>query len=343
MLTEAHVKPVLAIFMLALVGGCATVSSVPSPGIVDGKPSLTTARRTVTFGAFNFLAPPYRDGHRLFAVNRQPNWMSRAMAAARTQGYLFVADEAKNVVDIFPKHHGRSPIGMISNGVASPDGLAVDGASNVYVTNLANATVTVYAPPYTGGPTATYSQALTDPVAVAVGRNGTVYVSNFYSGQVVEYAHHGAKPSRILSIAGAYTEGVALDAQNNLYVGFNGPSGPGDVMKYAPHSSTGTDLGTIVSFCGGLAIDKNDNLLLADQFGNPPAVDVFPPGTTTPSQTIANGFYDPYGVALSGSDLYVVDSSPQQTVQQISYPSGVTVNTIGGFTQALGVAVTKGS
>jgi hypothetical protein len=294
--------------------------------------------------AFDFLAPRYRANHVLLGLNRRPNQISpEAQAQAKTVGLLFVADEAKNVVDIFPKNHAVAPIGTVSNGVSSPDGLAVDRSSNLYVTNLGNSTVSVYAPPYTSGPMVTYSQGLSDPVAVAVGRDGTVYVSNFSSGEVVEYPPNSATPSLTITIPNAFTEGVALDSKNRLYVGFNGPSGPGDVMEFLPGSSSGTDLGTVVGFCGGVAIDSSGDLLVTDQYGNPPAVDVFPPGTTSPAQVIANGFYDPYGIALRGKKmLFVVDSSPEQDVQQVSYPAGVTLNTIHGFKQALGVAVSQG-
>ncbi len=81
---------------------------------------------------------------------------------------MYVAGEGaydNGFVNIFaPK--GQSPIGEITSGISTPEGIAADAAGNLYVANSGNNTVTVYAPG-TLTPSLTYSSGVNVPYGSA--------------------------------------------------------------------------------------------------------------------------------------------------------------------------------
>jgi hypothetical protein len=263
---------------------------------------------------------------------------------ATSKGLLFVANGRNNAVDIYDKNPPNALLGKITNGIVGPNGMAVDTAGDLFVANTDNQTVTEY-PPGSTKPSKTYTKGfngklLTNPLNVAVGNDGTLYLVNYTfvgnGSEVLEYPRHSLNPSLRISIPGG-AEGLALDHKNNLYVSFNGQAG-GQILKFAPHSTTGKDLGITFGFAGGLAFDGKQNLLVCDQTA--PAIYVFPPGATKPSKTITGGFADPYHIAFGQHflRLYVADSAGHD-VLIYSYPAGTIAAKIHRQFTAYGVAV----
>ncbi len=142
--------------------------------------------------------------------------------ATPAHGYIYVADAYANTVWIFPaKGANPSPVGSITSGLSTPQGMAIDSTGNLYVTNDSHnpPDVTIY-PPGSSTPSRTLTQDLTVPAAVAVDSKGNVWVSNEeggYEGSVVEFPAGSSTPSMVLS--GLIPYGVAVDSQGNLYVG----------------------------------------------------------------------------------------------------------------------------
>jgi hypothetical protein len=261
-------------------------------------------------------------------------------------GQLYVADQPNQRVAIFSQRTG-APTGQITDAIAGPDGLYVDRSGTLYVCNSGGGTVTEYPKGQTK-----HSKTLTDTVSpryVVVGRDGTVYVSDYgdgSGGNVEEYAHGSTTPTLLISF-GTYPAGVALDKHNKLYVAYNNANYYDDieVLKFKPGSSTGKNLGIHIKYhiVGGLAFDKNDNLLLDDQ--SLPGVDVFPPGATTPSQQIT-GFKMAYQIALNegNTHLFVSDPSGLSSVEEVAYPSGTPIRSFSrGLSGAYGVATSPDS
>jgi sugar lactone lactonase YvrE len=273
-------------------------------------------------------------------INHKPNWISPAVQReAKRNGLLFVADNFNNVVDILAQVKPRRPIGTITNGIASPSGVGLDSSSDLYVTNVSGNSVTVYAPPYTEGPVKTYTSGLDGPVGVAIGADRSVYVSEYTDGVLVEYAPHSLTPSNIIALPGR-PNGVALDARNNLFVAYEPYSGGGGVLEFAPASTIGTDLGIELGFAGGVTFDSRGNLLVTDEGAGAETVNVYPPGSKTPSQTIRDGFLNPVAIAFNArrAHLYVADAGTLD-VESVKYPAGTTADTITGFGAPRGVAL----
>ena len=87
---------------------------------------------------------------------------------------------------------------------------------------------------------------------------------------------------------------------------------------------------------GGLALDANATLYVANQYGcfdyPSPSINVYPAGQTTPSLTIIKGMYDPIFLAVSAQDqtIYASDygfnileyAAGQTSLENIVYPRG---------------------
>jgi hypothetical protein len=263
---------------------------------------------------------------------------------ATSKGILFVANGRSNAVDIYDKNPPNALLGEITKGIVGPNGMAVDTAGDLFVANVDNQTVTEY-PPGSTKPSRTYTKGfngklLTNPLNVAVGNDGTLYLVNYTfvgnGSEVLEYPSHSLNPSLRISMPGG-AEGLALDHHNNLYVSYNGARG-GQILKFAPHSTSGKDLGILFGFAGGLAFDGNENLLVCDQTA--PAIYVFPPGATKPSKTITGGFSDPYHIAFGQhfARLYVADSAGHD-VLIYRYPAATIAAKIHRQFTAYGVAL----
>lgn len=265
------------------------------------------------------------------------------LAPASSDGRIFVSNGRSSSVDIYEKSAPHQLLGMITKGISGPNALAVDSGGDLFVSNVDNQTVTVY-PPGSLTPSRTYTrgfhQRLTNPLTVAVGGDGTMYLVNYMGigqgTQVLEYPPGQMAPNVAIAINGG-ADGLAVDPSNNLYVSYNGPTG-GRILKFAPGSQTGQDLGIHLGFAGGLALDRNLDLLACDQTA--PAVDVFPPGSSTPSLVITGNFVNPYGLAFGKyfQKLYVADSA-SDNVLIFSYPDGSLVGRISRTFTAFGVAV----
>jgi sugar lactone lactonase YvrE len=258
-----------------------------------------------------------------------------APPARTSKGLIYVSDYSKNVVQIYPASgSNQAPIGQITDGLSGPEGSFIDKKGDFFVSNVTNYTVTMYPKGST-----TWSLRYTGlayPTNVTVGPDGMVYIPDLTGDKVVEYRKGTARSK--LTLAVNDPQGVALDAQNNLYVSYN-DTGGGHVNEYAPGSTTGKNLGLPISFAGGDAVDGSGNLLVADQGTG--AVYVFPPGATTPSQAISVGLEDPFRIAFDKQFKHLYVADPEVNALLVfDYPAGTPSDTItNGLSSVYGVAV----
>lgn len=326
---------VLAAGLLGVAGCSLSGSQVASPTQTAPHQLMQSSSSSAPAHRLDFLAQQYRARALVWQTNPGPGWISPDAAG---QHLVYVSDEGGQAVYIFPQMgHNQTPIGKITSGLAAPNGLFVDRARKLYVCNFGGGTVTVYGHGSIT-PTRTLHHA-GSAIDVAVGTDGTVYVSNWDSGtngKLLEYARGQTQPSVTVPVNGG-PEGLALDSGNNLYLAYNDVTvGDGEVLKFAPGSKVGTNLGIHVGYVGSAVIDPAGNLLLVDQ--NIPGVDVFPPGATQPSQQI-KGFPLAFDIALNQGDNRLWVTDPSAEVNEVSYPTGTIINAIANtFNSAFGVA-----
>ncbi len=268
---------------------------------------------------------------------------------AHAQPLVYVSDVHNNAVMIYLQAGERqAPIGEITMGINAPAGLAVDAQGTLYVANARGGNVTAYAAG-SRRPTRTYSLGLRDPFGVCVGSDGTLFVSDFDGnlnhGAIVEYLRGSTVP--FLTIRGFGPQGpgfCAVSPGDDLFL-IPSMNVPSQIDEVRPRSSVAFNIGAVLEFGTGLAVDGNGNLIVADFLG--PGVLVYPPRATNPSRMIAGGMIAPYQIAFNAAktDLYVVQDAvgppqPVAAVTVLSYPAGRVVNTISaGLRQPLGVAL----
>jgi sugar lactone lactonase YvrE len=241
---------------------------------------------------------------------------------------LFVSSFRLGYVAIYcTKGHNQAPIGKITAGIAGPEGADVDAKGNLYITNTNANTVTEYAPGSIT-PEFTYSGGdLHSPAGVAIDSKQNVYVTNLSPASVVVFPQESNSPSRTMTDV-TFPVDVAIDKAGNAYVttytsGFNG----GEILEYAPGTTTGTNLGIVTKEPGGITIDKAGDIVTADQ--GLPGVLVFPPGKTQPSKTFAQNTLDPDPVRFAKAEHQVyVGDAVGNAVYVYDYPSGTLVDTI---------------
>jgi len=194
--------------------------------------------------------------------------------------------------------HGQLPIGFLefANGPSvSLSGLGIDASGTLYVGNQTSQTIVEY-PRNSTTPSKILTGVYT-PWNVIVGKDGTVYVANVggsLNGFVTEYLNGSTTPSLTISNFGDLTGepfGMALDANNNLYVAFTPTdSVESRVFKFAPGSTQGTDLGLQIPTSRvvyGLALGQKGHLFIVSP--NEPGIYEFRLPSTALYRTIGSG------------------------------------------------------
>jgi hypothetical protein len=264
---------------------------------------------------------------------------------------MFVSDAAAGRIDVY-SNKKFSPIRTFDDGIDENVNDFVDTKGNVYVADYGNRDVTEYAP-NTSSPAFTYTQGLVDPVGAYVDSKGDVYVSDFgnaRSGLVDEFPQGSNAVKYWCPVPGGVggPEGVAIDSHGNVFVSYNSSgTGPGQIAEYPKGFKAGckpTILPVRFLYTGGIAIDKSDNIVVADQGSTTThgRVDIIAPPYDSVTSTFGSGFEDPFALSLAknNKELFVVDSETG-IVWIRKYPSGAYVDQLGkanGIAGALGVA-----
>ncbi len=205
--------------------------------------------------------------------------------------------------------------------LAGPTGIALDGAGNIYVTNLfgggsgsgaGNGSITVYAPGASGNatPTATIaggSTGLVGPAGIALDGAGNIYVANQFVNSITVYAAGASGNATPMATIGSLSRaldhpvGIALDGAGNIYVtnlSFGGITSSITVYAagaFGNATPTATIMGgpnTGLSNAGGIAVDGAGNIYVANNTISGGSITVYAPGASgdaTPTATIAGG------------------------------------------------------
>jgi hypothetical protein len=149
-------------------------------------------------------------------------------------------------------------------------------------------------------------------VAVAVDRKSTLYVANLMGasankGSITIYKAGAIKPSMTITEGLVNPYSVAVDSKGNLFatnldsnsiVGYRaGAKSPFETIDFSSYGEA-----------GGLATDQNNNLWIANPFGD--QVDEIPAGSSTPQNAGLSGLNGPADVSVGQQDtLFASDFS----------------------------------
>jgi len=250
---------------------------------------------------------------------------STVLHRKRVKQRLYVSDAQLSVIYIFALPSFES-LGEITSGISNPEGIATDKNGNLYVSNWGNDSVTVYKPGKTR-PYLTLTGAPYSPADVAVADNGYVFAGDV-GGGVDVYPPGATSPrTRLVNPAIARVGGVGVDASNNVYAGGLAPSErSGVVVEYSNMSGSGVNLrlNGLLSPTG-VFIDNLGNIVVTDDANW--LIDIYPPGQTTPSSTIAISNPGTPGINKAENTLYVPQLGPSLSI--LSYPGGSQIGSIG--------------
>jgi len=262
----------------------------------------------------------------------------------KTLAGLYVASYGGNDVDVYSEKPGGGVIGSLNGPFNDPQGIYVTPRGTVYVGDTNNERILVYA-----NGSSTPTETLSDnglPREITGDSNGTIYAGNVLQGNVAVYTSGALSPTSYLRVPNAATVlGVAVDASRDLYVSYDtqaGGNGSGKVVEFKAGSTKPINLGITLVSASGLAVDKEQNLIVCDSADSDPskaAVYVFPPGHKKPSLTLSLPNSYPIGVALSQNDetLFVGEADKTQ-VQSFAYPKlklRETIATSGGYPNSI--------
>jgi len=233
---------------------------------------------------------------------------------------IYVADQGSGEIVIFPESGKlRQPVGTIGTGLENPYGLYVDRHGVLYVANQSNNTVTVY-PSGATAPSVTYSKDLDRPLYPIVDGDGNLFVGNADTGKIVEYLASAGTGFRILTTAGGEVDGMDFDRSRTLYAAYRGAGGQGSVEAFAAGATRGRVLGMPLNQPQGLVVDSHYNVLVAET-GGTNRIDVFAPGTTTPSSEVELPNHDtPTQLSLEAGERALFVSALSGNVYQFRYP-----------------------
>lgn len=318
----------------ALLSACSSVSQganagLPSTGVSQSRGNFDSARSGV--------APKF------LGMIRRAHATKHGVSPAFTNHVVYIDDSGNDAADVIKYNHWTIDEGTIGSGLTGPDGNWVDkpvaGARHLYIANYNGPNITEY--DTAGNLVFTYSASMADPVDVTTDKHGNVYEADFNftvqgGGYVNEYAQQSNSVLASCS-PGGNIEGVAVDKHGNVFVAYNNLSTDvGTVAEYVGglvnSGCTATVEPITFGYLGGIALDRQGNLVVCDQTGpgfSGAVVDVLATPYSAITGTLGSGYGDPFHVTIdmAGTQAYVTDLSAA-AVDVLTYPGGSNVATI---------------
>jgi hypothetical protein len=266
--------------------GTAITNGVYTPVALRVNSSCTLFVADYDLGEVTAYAPPYTGAP--IATITATNPEDLALTAA---GNLWVLSSttASSASEYAPPYTGAAIATFAitgANGPPTPYFISVDTSNDVFITQQSNGygSVAEYAPPYTGGPT--YPNLMYAERAIVSPANNDLFVTTVGDYTGVLPPPYTSEAANIAPGTNAGANGLALDAQGNLFVAYGTSN---TVGEYAPPYTGGA---AAVIFSGvdtpqNIAIDPATGNLFVANDGRTPNVTVYvPPYTGAPTATV---------------------------------------------------------
>lgn len=248
-------------------------------------------------------------------------WMS---PGAKKKHLMYVSLPQSDEVDVFalPKY---ALVGQITDGLEAPEGMATDKKGNLYVTNLTGPTVTVY-PRGASTPSLTLTLKYS-PADVTITKKDYVLVGDIGGGVDVCPPGKTSASSRLTNPDLGQVDGVGVDGHDNVYAAGYTPQSKPVVFEFAHLKEPGTNLNLSgLENPAGVLVDSSGNLAVSDN--TLPGVNIYPPGATSPSATIAANESPDRSAFNRAENLIYVPEGSNDGVNIYDYPTGTFVQTV---------------
>ncbi len=229
--------------------------------------------------------------------------------------------------------------GMDGTGFA-PNGVAVDGYGNVWVTNFTSSSITKFSP--TGvilSGTNGYSAAgLDEPTSLAIDIYGNAWAANYNGNSVSEFNSSGTKISGPPGFTGSGLNkpyGIAFDNLGHVWIADLGGNNLSEFTASgtALSGSGGFAVGSLVG-PAGIASDTSGNIWAANYLASTSSItesDSSGGQSADPSGFTGGGLNSPYGVAIDAAgNIWVTNQGGNGSLSEFS-SSGTAISGSNGY------------
>lgn len=310
--SRSAANALLALLLLpigAVLGGCSFTGSQATQGPFE--PSAVSRSRIS-------IATPYK-------LMLRDHDSPKASAIPQSTAMVYIADIGYNVIYGFDTR-GKLLI-TLDRPVSGPEGLFVDGQSNLWVADSYGSNIEVF-PKGNSQPSATYDDPKERPNDVTICPNGSVFVANQIgveagSGNISVYRPGAKTPSYKLKdpneVYGGY---ITCDSKGNIFSTASDGTGDGWVDEFARGKQAGFKrLPLPNASYTGIKVDSAGNLLVGD-FSNETVAEFTESGMATGKSvnTIGGGWLD-FAISPSGGQILGANFEAS-IVQAQHFPSG---------------------
>jgi DNA-binding beta-propeller fold protein YncE len=255
--------------------------------------------------------------------------------AART-GTLTLGGNTLSVTQAGTSYVAADPVvALVSTGLSSNFGVAVDAFGNVYTADFLNNTIKEWVAA-TNTVTTLVSTGLSGPAGVAVDGFGNVFITDGKNNALKEWVAASKTVSTLVSTGLNGPDGLALDTSGNVYFADSNSS---TIKEWVKATSTVTNLVSSGLFApSGVAVDVAGNVYIADTGHN--AIKEWVAASKTVSTLASTGLNDPVGVMVDGSgNLYTADYGNNAIKERVEGSSTVKTLVSTGLNGPFGEAV----
>jgi DNA-binding beta-propeller fold protein YncE len=224
-------------------------------------------------------------------------------------GSLTIAGLTFNVSQAGTGYVAVSPVNtLISAGLNSPGGIAVDSLGNVYIANTLNSLIKQWNP-VTQAVTPVVSSGINNPGGVAVDSQGNLYIADTGNNAIEEWNAATQQFTVLVSSGLANPNGVAVDSQGNVYISDTGNNAIEEWNVGSQQFSVLVSAG--LNAPHGVAVDILGNVYIADTGNN--AVEQWNVANQQLVALVGTGLNAPSAVAVDGQgNLYIADTSDNE-------------------------------
>lgn len=244
---------VVAVAALALPSGCGGAGTAPAvPTSANAAPD-THQRHGHRYDGLVFVSDEddnavwicsvvLRDIRRGFypPVNQLSGVSDPGQLAVGSDGTLYVANaqmDATGAGEIAEYSRGTtSPARVLTTGLNTTTGVAVDSSGTVYASNKYWGSIVVF-PKGTTAPSKTIRKNLSGPDGLAADNAGNLFIADSSANDVLELKRGSNAPQSLRLHGLARPTGVALDRNGNLYVS-NYLGASSNLTVYAPGTTS---------------------------------------------------------------------------------------------------------
>jgi len=213
---------------------------------------------------------------------------------------LYESDWATGNIYKFTSDGVRS---TFASGLNAPEGLAFDGAGNLYVGNAGASQIVKITP---DGTKSVFAGGFLNPFGLAFNSTGDLFVSTD-NGNIYQVAPDGS----VSTFASGFNQphGIAFDSTGNLFVA---DAGHYQIVKVAPNGQKGAFASSLFNDPKGLVFNRLDELFMSNYGG---ITKYEPNGTSSPvSSAAALGL----GMTFDHSgNLFVADFSSNKISKSV--------------------------